>query len=138
MGLSYWGSRDRYGGPNTAGDNGKNSNVYNQTTDTGFDAYDLKLGYGFSGYTLSSSTSYLKLSYGAHIDSPPCRAVFRQRFPPTSIQTYSRRKSFWNSPSEGDWRWSVGGNVPSRHRRTDFSILTVLGTANAGSGCRLY
>jgi len=131
VGVSYWGSRDYYGGPNTADDDYINTSVNNQATQTGFDAYDMKLGYNFSGYSLSSSTSYLKWSFNARIDFTSLAAGFPEAVSTNLNSDVFAEELLLNSPSTGPWRWSLG-SMYRRATEDRFQYLTVLGAAEPG------
>jgi len=53
LGASYWGARDDYGGPSTGNDDYKNSSILDQHIASRFDAYELKIAYALSGYSIS-------------------------------------------------------------------------------------
>lgn len=112
--LSYWGTRDDLGAPNTAGEDGVSPAVLNQATQTGFDSYDLTANYQFSGYSLSSSTSYLDYDYDARIDfTNLLETVYSQFGAPFGLHTRigSRilaEEVLLRSPADGLWRWSIG------------------------------
>jgi iron complex outermembrane receptor protein len=109
IGLSWWGMRDSYGAPNAAGDNYRNSSVLNQLITTDFDAYALKFGYGFSGYSLSSTTSYLRYSDNANFDFTSYLGGFPYALFTGLDSNVLSQEILLNSPSDKAWRWSVGG-----------------------------
>jgi outer membrane receptor protein involved in Fe transport len=127
IGLSLWSARDKYGAPSTAGDNGKNASVLNQPIKTDFDAYAVKLGYSFSGYSLSSATSYLKYRDDANFDFTSL-AHFPIEFFTGIDSNVLSEEILLNSPGDGAWRWSVGGMY---RRATEglFQYLSSLGPA---------
>ena len=108
LGLSYWGERDNYGAPNTGDDNYKNSSIHNQPIETGFDAYSFKVGYDASGYSLSSASSYLSYYDDADFDFSSLYNFPLVFF--TGLKSDVLSQEFLlNSPSDGAWRWSIGG-----------------------------
>ena len=108
VGLSWWRTHDNYGAPYTAGANYKNSSLNNQPISTDFDAYALKIGYRNSGYSLSSTSSYLTFRNDTNLDFASLIGFPYVLFTGLTSHVFSQ-EVLLNSPNDGAWRWYVGG-----------------------------
>jgi iron complex outermembrane recepter protein len=108
IGLSEWSTRNNYGAPNTAVQNGKTSEAtLPQPINTDFDATGLKISYSFPSLVVSSMTSFLHYENGGLID------LGSDGLPGVGIYTDVDSRVFteeWNLTSvrSDDWRWSAG------------------------------
>jgi outer membrane receptor protein involved in Fe transport len=109
IGLSWWGSRSNIGAPSIADDDGTTNNSVPVPISTDFDTFGLKLGYDFSGVSLSSMTSYLKYRSDFVLDleafgvpGVPLNAYLRSR-------VFSQEVTLNSTPDDSSpWRWSIG------------------------------
>jgi outer membrane receptor protein involved in Fe transport len=106
--LSYWGTRDNWGGPSNGNDDYKNTSLNAQPIQTDFDAYGVRVGYDFSGYSLSSVTSYLKFQNDTTFDFTSLLGFPFLLFTGLGSKVASE-ELLLNSPTIGTWRWSIGG-----------------------------
>jgi outer membrane receptor protein involved in Fe transport len=109
IGLSTWNSRDNYGAPSIGYTFDKTSALLNQPIVTDFDAYGLKVGYQFSGYTISSATSYLNYKNTGYWDITQFLGGLSAYAVTDNFSKVVSEELLLNSPNQGDWRWSVGG-----------------------------
>jgi len=109
IGLSSWNSRDNYGAPSIGYTFDKSSALLNQPIVTDFDAYGLKLGYQFSGYTISSATSYLNYKNTGYWDITQFLGGLSTYAVTQNFSKVVSEELLLNSPNQGDWRWSIGG-----------------------------
>jgi iron complex outermembrane recepter protein len=108
IGLSYWGSRDRWGAPSTGNDDYLNSSVNKQSVETDFDAYGLKVAYDFSGYTLTGTTSFLRFANDTVFDFTSLLDFPFLLYTGLDSEVASQ-EVLLNSPTVDNWRWSLGG-----------------------------
>jgi outer membrane receptor protein involved in Fe transport len=71
IGLSVWSSRDNYNAPSTATDNETIPALLPQPLYTDYVTYGLKIGYDFSTFTVTSSSSYMDYTNGGNLDFTP-------------------------------------------------------------------
>ncbi len=107
MGLSAWFSRTGSGAATRgSGNQFHRSPFAGEFGDTDYDALGLKVGYQFSGFDLTSSTSYLDYSLDTVADS----GFTANNIVTVDIDARVFAQEFnLNSTSTGPWRWSLGG-----------------------------
>jgi iron complex outermembrane recepter protein len=110
IGLSIWRSRSDYGAPSTGRDNGTRSSLVDEPMFADFDTYGLKLGYDFSGISVTSMTSYLDYVNDSYADfrvglGAGAPSIFHYNFP---AKLFAQEFNVV-SMGEGPWRWSLGG-----------------------------
>lgn len=130
VGLSAWRSRSDYGAPSASDENGQRAAQADESITTNYDAYGLKIGYAFSGLSVSSMTSYLEYENGAALDLlpyPPVGVVF-PLFTSVDADVLSQ-EVILNSTHEGSWRWSAGGI----YRDAKDRVFNNVGTDNGNS-----
>ena len=106
VGLSAWNSKSDYGAPSVGTDEllmlGREEDI-----EIEYDLYSLKLDYDFSGFSITSATSYLDYGTDSAID------LSFGAGDPVLLTTDMNSKVVTeeltlNSDKEGDWRWSLG------------------------------
>lgn len=111
IGLMAWLSREDYNSPNTSDEPGRSSSTAREFNVSEYDLYGLKIGYDFSGFSLSSATSYLDSVNNSQVDGllglPPINTLFDGNIWAEELTL--------TSTHEGPWRWSLG----SLYRKLD-------------------
>jgi iron complex outermembrane recepter protein len=108
VGVTTWTSRGNFGSPNSGNDNMTSRTTVAEPVKPDFDLFGTNMGYDFSGFSVSSSTSYLGYSLDSLVDALPPR-------PGASVLTLDLRNRVFteemglNSKGTGPWRWSAGG-----------------------------
>lgn len=108
VGLLAWKSRDRFGAPSTADDNGKSAQTIPERQSNDFDAYGVTLGYELDSFSLSSRSSYIDYDKSFVVDLSPFGAPV-----PLPAQVTSRvwsQELLATSTGTGPWAWSVGAS----------------------------
>jgi outer membrane receptor protein involved in Fe transport len=108
IGLSAWKSRDAYGAPPTGNERDFNDETLDQSIHSGFDAYNMKLGYDGSVFSISSMTSYLDYSNSSGLDLNSFIHVSSLLHTGFDAHIFSQ-EVVANSTHSESWRWSVGG-----------------------------
>jgi iron complex outermembrane recepter protein len=108
FGLSAWLSRSDFGAPSYAADGERLVSTLDESIETDYDAYGLKVVYDFPAFSVTSSTSYLDYSNDGSVDLLPLG------LPNAPLGTALRSKVrseelILSSSTEGAWRWSLGG-----------------------------
>lgn len=115
LGAWMWHSRNHYNQPSTSDANADVSAFREEPITSDFDAYGLKMGYDFSGMTLSSTSSYLKYvmrSWSDELDLggvPPEFGGPLFYIPTNYDANVFAQEVLLSSSNEGPWAWSVGG-----------------------------
>jgi iron complex outermembrane recepter protein len=108
LGLTAWRVSNDYGAPSASRDDGGISALLDEPLSTDYDTYGLKLGYGFTGFALTSVTSYFDyanegvldlLVFGFPISAANPNAFYSQIF---------SQEVILNSTSGNAWRWTAG------------------------------
>ena len=107
IGLSAWLSRAEYGAPNQADSDYTTVAVLDETIDTDYDAYGLKIGYDFSAVSLVSMTSYIDYENRGDLDLTPFIGVALPIFTELTSEVFSE-EIVLSSVGEALWRWSLG------------------------------
>lgn len=110
VGMMYWRSRDNYGDLSQGYTDNQNSYLIDEPIDNGFDASNLKIAYQFSGFTISSVTSYLDYTSNSILDLGP--VIFGTPDAPlfTGLNSRVLSEEFnISSSGTGPWQWSGGG-----------------------------
>jgi iron complex outermembrane recepter protein len=106
IGLSGWLSRSDYGAPPVSDDQGHHSSLADESIATDYDAYSLKVGYEFSGFSISLMTGYLRYENDSSLDLTPTG------FPASLFTgfdaTVFSQEIILSSSTDGPWRWSGG------------------------------
>jgi iron complex outermembrane receptor protein len=117
IGLSGWSSRNDYGAPSMAADNGRYSITANEPMSTNYDAYGLKVGYDFTGFSVASMTSYLDYDNSGVLDLAPLGAPGIPFVNQYFAHVFSE-EVILNSQHGESWRWSAGGIYRDAKDRT--------------------
>jgi len=105
--LSSWNSRDTFGAPNTAGEDGVYPGTLpNEAIATDFDAYGLRVNYDLGAFTVSSNTSYLKYSNEGAIDISTLGVPIY--FDTALSSDVKSEELLFNSAPNSEWRWTGG------------------------------
>lgn len=107
IGLSAWLSRNDFGAPSQGDEAGRLSSILDESIETDFDAYGLKIGYGVGGYSISSMTGYLDYTNEGTLDLTPLFGA-GTLFTGLNSRVFSQEVVV-NSPRSDTWRWSIGG-----------------------------
>jgi outer membrane receptor protein involved in Fe transport len=108
VGVTTWISRASFGSANSGNDDKTSRSTVAEPIQPDFDLFGTNVGYDFSGFTVSSSTSYLSYSLDSLTDANP-------PVPGSSVLTLDLRNRVFseevslNSKGTGPWRWSLGG-----------------------------
>jgi iron complex outermembrane recepter protein len=106
IGFSTWLSRNTYGAPSSASDEGTIISRTNQEIKTDYDAHGLKIDYDWSGVSLTSTTSYLSFEQAGDLGaealglSPLFTALDSDIF---------AQEVILQSAQKAPWSWSIGG-----------------------------
>lgn len=124
IGLSAWVSRNNFGAMSTSANNRTNPNDDVEPTSNDFETYGLNIGYDFSGFSLTSMTSYLEYDNNGYLDFTRSFGV-----PGRILRTNPQAKTFAQevnlaSTGEGPWRWTLGGIYRDGQDRTVQSYNT--------------
>lgn len=100
-----WFSRADYGAPNFGYENGRSASVIDEPVSTDYDAYNLKVGYEFPLFSVTSMTSYVNYENSLTYD---------RQLAQRTLNSYIKAETFAeevliNSRHAGPWRWSLGG-----------------------------
>ena len=117
VGLSAWVSRNDYGAPPLANDEGANGTLAPEPMATDYEVYGLKIGYDFAGFSLSSMTGYLEYNNEGVLNLVPLFGV-NAPFVNKYWSDVVSQEIVLNSTSAGSWRWSVGGIYRDAEDRT--------------------
>lgn len=102
--LTVSGSRDEFGGPSFAADNGASPAITDQPITADVQSYGASLVYDFSDVTIRSSTSYAEYENSTNLDFLNVEnllTVYNAEVFSQEIQVHSTY--------EGPWQWSLGG-----------------------------
>jgi outer membrane receptor protein involved in Fe transport len=126
VGLSAWRSQQNSGAPNLGYTFDQSHSVLDLPSSTVYDAYGLKLGYQFNGFSVTSATSYLDYrNEGRQGLDVPGFGVPGAVFYSQLKSNVASEELNLNSTLDGPWRWSFGGIY--RHGTEDlFQTLTVI------------
>lgn len=110
LGLSAWNSRTDFNGRAAATDQRTYPSLVDEPQEVDYDVFGLKVGYDFSGVTLTSATSYLDFTNRATLDY---EAIFGPAFASTVLTSGFDSRVFSqeftaSSTSDGPWRWTAG------------------------------
>jgi iron complex outermembrane recepter protein len=125
IGLAAWISRSDFGAPPMSADGHTNPSAVDESTITDYDAYGLKIGYDFAGFSLTTMTSHLDFENGGPLDI--------SRLAPGRVLTtildakVLSEELILNSNPDSTWRWSLGGFYRDGEDRT---LQTGLGTGD--------
>jgi outer membrane receptor protein involved in Fe transport len=141
IGLSAWLSREDFDSPNTADSPYRSSALTDESIHSEYDAYGLTVGYDFSGFAVSSSTSYLTHANQSQIEGllPPFLPPVNTRFD----DDIWAEELLFSSTHEGPWRWSLGAmyrqadenegqffvGIPGGHLKQSSESFAVFGEA---------
>jgi outer membrane receptor protein involved in Fe transport len=106
IGLSMWSSRDNYNAPSTATDNETIPALLPQPLYTDYATYGLKIGYDFSTFTVTSSSSYMDYTNGGNLDFTPL-GVPAVLFTGIDSRVFSQ-EIILNSKPGNPWQWTAG------------------------------
>lgn len=106
IGLSAWISRIDQDAPSYSFDDRTQAAPFALPQSLDFDAYNAKVAYDFSGFSVESATSYLKFFNNSKRD-------YTALVPDLTLDTIFSSKVFTEevllrSNNKGNWRWSVG------------------------------
>lgn len=110
IGLTAWRSTKDIGAPSISGDDGRAVAFVDQPVTSDFDAGNLEIGYAFSEFTVSSSTSYVDYE---SLNTLDLAGVFGPDAAGLTVYDLYSSRTFAqeilvNSTIEGPWRWTVG------------------------------
>jgi iron complex outermembrane receptor protein len=128
--ISVWKSRSDSGGfPTSTDTNGRNSSVADvESVAADLDSYGLSIGYDYSAFTISSSTSYLQyLNDSTYDQNPDGTNHFVETWLPSKVFT---QEFGVTSVSQGPWRWTVGAMYRDG-RDKQFQIIYNLANPNS-------
>ena len=125
IGLSAWSTRNDYGAPSTAADNGRNNTAFiPQPISTNYDAYGAKIVYTAPLFTVTSSSSYLKYQNNSIEDLTPYGAPGNY-FTTDLGSKVATEEIVLNSAAGSAWNWTAGAFY--RNGKDDnFQIVTIL------------
>jgi len=110
IGLSTWSTREFYAAPSTSLGNGTapGTGTVPEPRSWNYDAYGAKVAYAFQAFTLSSSSSYLKLTNDYRGDLTPFGApgLFVDG---RNDGTVASEELLATSTQASSWRWTLGG-----------------------------
>lgn len=112
IGLSTWLSRSEFGAPSVSPDNEVRTSFFDEPSSIDFDAHGLRVAYDFSGFSLTSMTSYLDFKARSTVDFAPISAIVGTQFVllnTTNASEVFSQEVVLNSALAGPWRWSLGG-----------------------------
>lgn len=126
LGLSTWRERDEFGGPATGNDAGRSLSTIPEPIIASYDASALTAGYQFSGFSVSSMTSYLDYEHDltndliSFVGSPLGLLV-------TQDSSVVAQELLLSSTGAGPWRWSGG----AFYRKANDHWWQIVGTDSA-------
>lgn len=108
IGVSGWFSRSDFGAPNAGDENRRRSSAADESIQTDYDAFGLKIGYELPGMSLTSATGYLDYKLSSNLDYLfPLLGIPGTLLTAMDSQMFSQELTL-NSTTDGPWRWSVG------------------------------
>lgn len=109
IGMSAWLSRQDYGAPTNSNDQRQSNSLVREPGVIDLDSYGFKVGYEFSGFSLSSMTGYLKYASADTTDflNATAGAFSYPLFESFDAAVFSQEINL-NSTYEGVWQWSAG------------------------------
>jgi iron complex outermembrane receptor protein len=126
IGLSAWLSRQNYGAPSIANDQGRTNHLVPEPISTDFGAYNLKFGYEFPGVSVTSMTSYLKYTSHDELDFIDFIGLSYPILESFGAHVFSEEVNL-NSTQNGPWRWSAGAIYRDAENAT-FQTLPAIAT----------
>lgn len=122
IGASAWLSRSDSGAQSISDDDRRNSSLAEEPVEADYDAYGFKIGYEFSGASLSSMTSYLDYANASTLD------LVLFAFPTLQVSAFDSKvfsqELVLNSTHGGPWRWSIGGMYRDAEDRRRSRLLS--------------
>jgi outer membrane receptor protein involved in Fe transport len=106
IGLSAWITREDYGAPSVANENDQHSSLTDESIDTDYDTYGLRIGYDSTGFSVASMTSYLDYQNQGSVGLEFFGTV--PLFTRLDADVFSE-EIILSSASGNTWRWSLGG-----------------------------
>jgi iron complex outermembrane recepter protein len=106
LGFSIWHSRTNEGAPFSSNDQDFSTATQKEPVSTNYDTYGLKVGYQFTSFAFSSTTSYLSYHNDSFLDYNPGSGRLLET--DYHSKTFAQEISL-NSTTDGFWRWSLGG-----------------------------
>jgi iron complex outermembrane recepter protein len=113
-----------YGSSSEAADDGRTKSTKLTPSDSHYDAYDLKIDYQFSAFSITSASSYLTYISDSFLDLSPGGTL-----PLLATDLNSRvfaQEFTLNSKLNGPWRWSAGAFYRNATDNTDQTLGDVL------------
>ncbi len=133
LALSLWRSKDSYGGPSIGELPRFNSTVFPEPIDNDYDTAGLKATYQFSGFSVSSMTSYLDYSSESNLDFTPFVGVNWSLATDLGSRVFAE-EILTSSTGEGPWRWSLG----YMYRRATETLVQLIPQSGTGFGLHYY
>lgn len=109
VGLSGWFSRAEFGAPNAGDEHRFRSSAADESIETNYDAFGLRIGYDLSAVSITSATGYLDYELISNLDYLyPLAGIPGTLLTAMDSRVFSQEVTA-NSNTEGPWRWSIGG-----------------------------
>jgi iron complex outermembrane receptor protein len=113
-----------YGSSSEAANDGRTKSTKLTPSDSHYDAYDLKIDYQFSAFSITSASSYLTYISDSFLDLSP-----GGKLPLLATDLDSRvfaQEFTLNSKLNGPWRWSAGAFYRDATDNTDQTLAHIL------------
>jgi len=117
IGLSASASRQQYGAPNISDAQGVSTHTLPEPTSTNYESYGLKVGYEFSGFSVTSNTSYLHYSSKDTLDFADVIGFDYPLNEQWGAHVFSQ-EVYLNSTQNGPWRWTAGAMYRDARNQT--------------------
>jgi iron complex outermembrane recepter protein len=107
IGLSAWLSRSDFDAPPVGNAQGRHRSTIKEPISSDYDVYNLRIGYDFGRFTLTSASSYLDYSNTSLLDQSFVQAGnhIRSDFDSQMVS----QEILLSSVQGTSWRWSLGG-----------------------------
>lgn len=108
IGLSGWISRSDFGAQNAGDEQRRRSSALDESIQTDYDVFGLKVGYELPGATITAATGYLEYQLDSNLDYlGPLIGIPGNLLTAMDSKVFSQEITV-NSSGDGDWRWSFG------------------------------
>lgn len=124
LGLSAWFNRSDFGAPNNSPDGRQAPSLIEEPSSDDYDAFNAKLSYQFTAFSVTSTTSYIdfiqKITLDNNAFSPGIFAFGAQ-----GSEVFAQ-EVLLNSSHSGPWRWSLGGIYRDAEDTVHTDVLPIL------------